>query len=77
MNFRFPFAIALALVATSAWAQKPAERSPLEIGEDYVESISQIGPNTFISDVDGTPRALSQVNYSVGRTHPRRWPSSI
>lgn len=71
MNFRFPLAIALALVATSAWAQKPAERSPLEIGEDYVESISQIGPNTFISDVDGTPRALSQVNYSVRPDSPQ------
>lgn len=70
MNFRLPIVLALVLASTSAWAQKPVERSPLEIGHDYVEPISQVSSNLFTSDVDGTPRVLSAVNYAVRADTP-------
>ncbi len=70
MNFRFSLILALALVATTALAQKPAERSSLEIGDDYVETISRVTSTMFTSDVDGTPRVLSGVEYAVTPGNP-------
>ncbi len=70
MNFRFSLVLALTLVATTTWAQKPAERSALEIGDDYAETISRTDANTFVSDVDGTPRVISGVDYSVNGDTP-------
>lgn len=64
MRTRFPLVVALSLIATSAWAQKPVERSVLEIGQDYFEPTVSEG-DRFVSVVDGTPRQLAFLDYSV------------
>lgn len=69
MNFRLPLVLALVLAATSAWAQKPVERSALEIGEDYIEATIAQGDG-FVNAIDGTPRQLAFLDYAVAPGTP-------
>ncbi len=54
----------LVLASATAVAQKPVERSALEIGNDYLEATVAQG-DRFVSAVDGTPRQLAFLDYAV------------
>lgn len=63
------FLFALLVSTTFAFAQKPVERSPLEIGHDYYEALANEG-SRFVSTVDGTPRQMAFLNYEVAPGEP-------
>ena len=65
MPIRFLLAaLALTLLAPCVLAQKPVERSPLEIGEDFVEPTVAAG-NAFVRASDGAPRQMAGLNAAV------------
>lgn len=70
MSLRYPLLVAVALLATTAWAQKPVERSPLEIGEDIAEVTVADGTGRFLSETTGQPRVLSFLNHAVTPSTP-------
>ena len=65
MTFRPLLVLALLLATTSAWAQKPVERSALEIGTDYIEATYANSDGVFVRTADGTPHQLSRLDYPV------------
>ncbi|HYE94882.1 MAG TPA: hypothetical protein VD962_01635, partial [Rubricoccaceae bacterium] len=66
MNLRLTaLAVAVLLLPGSAIAQ---QRSPLEIGEDYVEAVAATGAGE--ARADGTPRALYRLDYAVRSASP-------
>jgi hypothetical protein len=69
MTLRIAAAAGLVLAAPLAWAQKPVERSPFEVGQDAVEATSAAGADLLV-DEDGTPRALYHQNYAVRAASP-------
>jgi hypothetical protein len=69
MNLRTVLAAALLLAASGAWAQKPVERSPFEVGQDYVEPTHEAAPGLLVAR-DGTPRALYGVGHAVRSATP-------
>ncbi|HLT47402.1 MAG TPA: T9SS type A sorting domain-containing protein [Rubricoccaceae bacterium] len=69
MTLRTALAAGLLLAAPLASAQKPAERSPLEVGQDYVEVTSRAGSDLLVA-ADGTPRAIYHPNYAVRPAEP-------
>src|SRR5690606_9222961 len=69
LTLRTALAAGLLLAAPLASAQKPAERSPLEVGQDYVEVTSRAGSDLLVA-ADGTPRAIYLPNYAVRPAEP-------
>src|SRR5690606_22074620 len=69
MTLRTALAAGLLLAAPLASAQKPAERSPLDVGQDYVEVTSRDGSDLLVA-ADGTPRAIYHPNYAVRPAEP-------